>query len=42
MPKVFLQTYGCQMNDRDSEEITGMLLERGHILSDSPEEADVA
>ena len=30
------------MNDRDSEEITGMLLERGYILSDSPEETDVA
>jgi len=29
------------MNDRDSEEIIGMLLERGHILTDSPDEADV-
>lgn len=29
------------MNDRDSEEIIGMLLDKGFILSDSPEEADV-
>lgn len=39
--KVFLVTYGCQMNDRDSEEIIGMLLDKGYILSESQEEADV-
>src|SRR3989338_7772885 len=42
MPKkIYIRTFGCQMNNRDSEEIIGMLLERGFILSDSPEEADV-
>lgn len=40
-PKVFIRTFGCQMNDRDSEEIIGMLLEKGYVLSDSPEDADV-
>jgi len=39
--KVFLRTFGCQMNSRDSEEITGMLFEKGYSLSDSPEDADV-
>lgn len=41
-PKVFIKTYGCQMNSRDSEEIMGMLFDKGYSLSDSPEEADVA
>ncbi len=27
------------MNDRDSEEIAGMLLDKGYVLADSPEEA---
>ena|GEM_PF-19985 len=40
-PKIYIRTFGCQMNDRDSEEIIGMLLEKGYILSDSPQEADV-
>jgi len=26
---VYLQTYGCQMNERDSEEILGMLGAQG-------------
>jgi len=39
--KVFLQTYGCQMNDRDSEEVLGMLTAQGYELSLRPEDADV-
>jgi len=39
--KIFLKTFGCQMNNRDSEEIAGMLLEKGYSLAGSPEEADV-
>lgn len=41
MKKLFLQTYGCQMNVRDSEEVTGLLLEQGYALTDSEEKADV-
>jgi tRNA A37 methylthiotransferase MiaB len=26
---VYLQTYGCQMNERDSEEVLGMLTAQG-------------
>src|SRR3989338_7723983 len=39
--KIFLKSFGCQMNNRDSEEIAGMLLEKGYSLAGSPEEADV-
>lgn len=39
--RVYLQTYGCQMNDRDSEEILGMLAAQGYAITDHEEEADV-
>jgi tRNA-2-methylthio-N6-dimethylallyladenosine synthase len=38
---VFLQTYGCQMNERDSEEILGMLTAQGYAVTAREEEADV-
>jgi tRNA-2-methylthio-N6-dimethylallyladenosine synthase len=38
---VYLQTYGCQMNERDSEEILGMLGAQGYVLVDREEDADV-
>jgi tRNA-2-methylthio-N6-dimethylallyladenosine synthase len=38
---VYLQTYGCQMNERDSEEILGMLAAQGYALVEREEEADV-
>ena len=38
---VYLQTYGCQMNERDSEEILGMLLAQGYAIVEQPEGADV-
>ena len=41
MKKLFIETYGCQMNVRDSEEVTGLLLEKGYALADSEEKADV-
>ena len=34
---VYIATYGCQMNLRDSEVITGMLLENGFEVTDSLE-----
>ena len=38
---VYLQTYGCQMNERDSEEILGMLGAQGYQVVEREEEADV-
>ena len=41
MAKVFIKTYGCQMNERDSEQVAQMLLDRGHQLTGVETEADV-
>jgi tRNA-2-methylthio-N6-dimethylallyladenosine synthase len=41
MPKVFLKTYGCQMNERDSEQVARMLVARGYEMTPSEREADV-
>ncbi len=42
MPRrVYLETYGCQMNVADSELIVGALGRAGYEATDSPEEADV-
>ena len=41
MPKVFLKTYGCQMNERDSEQVTRDLLARGYQLAADERDADV-
>ncbi|MBJ7392679.1 MAG: tRNA (N6-isopentenyl adenosine(37)-C2)-methylthiotransferase MiaB, partial [Chthoniobacterales bacterium] len=41
MPKVFLKTYGCQMNERDSEQVAQMLVARGYETTGQAEEADV-
>lgn len=41
MPTVFLKTYGCQMNERDSAQVATMLGGRGFRLVESEDEADV-
>ena len=41
MPKVFIKTYGCQMNERDSEQVAQMLSARGYELTENEREADV-
>ena len=40
-PKVFIKTYGCQMNELDSEFIMGDLLARGFRPARNESEADV-
>ena len=37
----FLETFGCQMNDHDSEKVAGVLLSRGYRQVDSPESASL-
>ena len=41
MPKFFIRTYGCQMNERDSEQVARSLLDRGYEVAASELEADV-
>src|SRR3954469_21645750 len=41
MPRFFIKTYGCQMNERDSEQVAHSLLERGYETVTSEAEADV-
>ena len=41
MRKLWLGSFGCQMNERDSEEVLGMLTAQGYELSERPEDADV-
>jgi len=40
-PKVFIKTFGCQMNSRDSEALLGLFLQKGYSAVDSPKKADV-
>ncbi|MCK4826487.1 hypothetical protein KA005_62675, partial [bacterium] len=40
-PKVFIKTFGCQMNMRDSEALLGLFLESGYSVAEKAEEADV-
>jgi len=41
MPRVFIKTYGCQMNERDSEAVAAQLVAKGYTLASSEETADV-
>src|SRR2546422_10432007 len=41
MPSVFIKTYGCQMNERDSEAVAAQLVARGYTLAASEQVADV-
>ena len=39
--RFFLRTFGCQMNEHDSERIAGLLVADGMVATDDVEEADV-
>ena len=39
--KYAIRTYGCQMNEHDSERIAGLLEADGYAVTDAPDEADV-
>ena len=41
MPKFFIKTYGCQMNERDSEQVARSLLDRGYEIAPNETEADI-
>ncbi|MFH1496667.1 MAG: tRNA (N6-isopentenyl adenosine(37)-C2)-methylthiotransferase MiaB [Verrucomicrobiota bacterium] len=41
MNRVHIKTYGCQMNERDSEAVAAMLRARGYRIVDSEHDCDV-
>ncbi len=41
MASVYIKTYGCQMNERDSEAVVAQLLAKGYSLAPSEATADV-
>jgi tRNA-2-methylthio-N6-dimethylallyladenosine synthase len=41
MNRVYIKTYGCQMNERDSEAVAAMLRARGYRIVGSEDECDV-
>jgi tRNA-2-methylthio-N6-dimethylallyladenosine synthase len=41
MPKFFIKTYGCQMNERDSEQVAHSLVARGYERVAHETEADI-
>ena len=41
MPSVYIKTYGCQMNERDSEAVAAQLVAKGYTLSTGEATADV-
>ncbi len=41
VPQAYVETYGCQQNEADSEKLRGMLIEAGYAITDTAEGADV-
>ncbi len=41
MNRVYIKTYGCQMNERDSDAVAAMLRAKGYALVDNEFDADV-
>ena len=41
MPSVFIKTYGCQMNERDSEAVAAQLVAKGYTIAAAEKTADV-
>jgi tRNA-2-methylthio-N6-dimethylallyladenosine synthase len=41
MPRVYIETYGCQMNASDSELMLGLLAREGYVRTARPDDADV-
>jgi len=41
MPRIYIETYGCQMNVADAELMLGVLAREGYVRTTDPGEADV-
>ena len=40
-PIAYVETYGCQQNEADSEKLRGFLMQSGYVIGTAPEGADV-
>ncbi|MHB8481707.1 MAG: tRNA (N6-isopentenyl adenosine(37)-C2)-methylthiotransferase MiaB [Nitrospiria bacterium] len=41
MKKLYIKSFGCQMNDHDAEQMIGLLQKEGYTLTDRQDEADM-
>lgn len=41
MPRIYIETFGCQMNEADSQYVAGRATAAGYAIASRPEEADV-
>jgi tRNA-2-methylthio-N6-dimethylallyladenosine synthase len=41
MPSVYIKTFGCQMNERDSEAVAAQLVAKGYTIAPSEAHADI-
>ncbi len=41
MNRVYIKTYGCQMNERDSDAVASLLRDRGYSMVGDEDEADI-
>ena len=39
--KVYIKTYGCQMNQRDSDALAAQLVANGHTMVEIENDADI-
>jgi len=40
-PSVYIKTFGCQMNEHDSQRMLSILSDEGYVLTDNPKDAGV-
>jgi len=41
MKKIYIRTFGCQMNDRDSEALLGLFIDQDYVVCEEPKDADI-
>ena len=40
-PRVFIETWGCQMNELDSQRMLGQMMQQGILPTREPDDADI-
>lgn len=39
--RIYIKTFGCQMNSRDTEALLGLFVDKGYVIAESAQEADI-